>query len=346
MGIKGLPQFLKQYHSDLFKPITENSVLRSRIAIDTGVFMHRFTVNMNCPDEYISRFLQFAQMLQSMEADFVFVFDGKPCLAKGQTLRCRREKRAKTLVALQQKIKDLETEEQKTFDRLVAMANSANDAASGALLGKLQHLRRKRLVLTSRTIPINRGFFYRLQEIFSRENIPYLESDGEAEKACAWLAGAGIVDLVVTEDYDALVCGAPNVLRYWHHHDHYSFPSVISLGSLLSRLNLNYSQFVTVCVLAGSDFAQSPPFVGFRRALSFVSKTNISGENGVAGVFEENYRGFYETTESADKAKRAFEVAQDIFSNDRFPFIRNLLGLFFALVVAALLNLLILGVNK
>jgi 5'-3' exonuclease len=289
---------------------------------------------------------QFAQMLQSMEADFVFVFDGKPCLAKGQTLRCRREKRAKTLVALQQKIKDLETEEQKTFDRLVAMANSANDAASGALLGKLQHLRRKRLVLTSRTIPINRGFFYRLQEIFSREKIPYLESDGEAEKACAWLAGAGIVDLVVTEDYDALVCGAPNVLRYWHHHDHYSFPSVISLGSLLTRLNLNYSQFVTVCVLAGSDFAQSPPFVGFRRALSFVSKTNISGENGVAGVFEENYRGFYETTESADKAKRAFEVAQDIFSNDRFPFIRNLLGLFFALVVAALLNLLILGVNK
>ena len=45
------------------------------------------------------------------------------------------------------------------------------------------------------------------------------EADGEAEKACAWLADTGIVDLVVTEDYDALVCGAPRVLRYWHHHE-------------------------------------------------------------------------------------------------------------------------------
>jgi 5'-3' exonuclease len=337
MGIKGLPQFLKQHHADLFVPVAEATILQSRIAIDTGVFMHRFTVNMHYPDEYISRFLQFALMLRNLRVNYVFIFDGKPCSAKGQTLRNRREKRARNLVMLQQKIRNFEEEERGVFDLLqTSILKSTSTEKDGDFLARLQYLRSKRLVLMSRTIPINRGFFYRLQEIFSRENIPYIEADGEAEKACAWLSSSGLVDLVVTEDYDALVCGSPRVLRYWHHHDHYCVPSIITLQSVLERLGLTYEKFVTVCVLAGSDFAQSPPYIGFRRALSFVT-SDPSGT--VDDVFAAHYQQFYETPELANSARKAFDVAHGIFANARFPFVRNLMGLFFANLVSFLLRI-------
>ena len=347
MGIKGLPQFLKQYFSDLFVPISEADILRSRIAIDTGVFMHRFTVNMHYPDEYIARFLQFAQMLRNLSADFIFIFDGKPCSAKGNALKSRRDKRARNLLFLQQKIKALETEEQQVFRVLVQQSTSTekdgDSRTIAKLLANLQHLRSKRMLLLSRTIPINRGFFYRLQSIFARDNIPYLEADGEAEKACAWLADTGIVDLVVTEDYDALVCGAPRVLRYWHHHDRYCIPSVISLAPVLERLRLTYQQFVTVCVLAGSDFAQSPPYFGFRKALAFV--TSNTSNTTVRDIFDANYRHYYGSSDVADDARKAFEQAHLIFANTKFPFLRNLLGIVVATGIAAILRVAI-SLNK
>ena len=336
MGIKGLPQFFKQYLSDLSVPITESDVLRSRIAIDTGVFMHRFTINMHYPEEYVARFLQFALMLQNLGADFVFVFDGKPCPAKGNTLRFRREKRARGLLVLQEKIQVLERSEVEVYTQILNTDSQALSTIT-ELLDQLDQLRRRRLVLLSRTIPVNRSFFYRLQEVFGRKHIPFFEADCEAEKACAWLAQNGHVDLVVTEDYDALVCGAPHVLRYWHHHDRFCTPTVVSLQSVLTRLSLTYEQFVNVCVLAGSDFAQSPAYLGFRKALSFVSEK--SSTTSIGDVFDSHYLRYYESPETAQVARESFLFAREVFTSTHFPFFRNLLSLLFCVTVSMLLGI-------
>jgi 5'-3' exonuclease len=53
-----------------------------------------------------------------------------------------------------------------------------------------------------------------LKTMFDHFNIPYEEAPGEAEKYCVELCLQKRADVVVTNDADALVHGAPILLRY------------------------------------------------------------------------------------------------------------------------------------
>jgi 5'-3' exonuclease len=115
-----------------------------------------------------------------------------------------------------------------------------------------------------------------LKVIFRELDIPYYDAVGEAEKACAWLACHRFVDVVVTNDYDAVVCGAGRVL--------FNLGSVTSplvelnLDAILFALQLTYLQFVDFCILCGTDFNCSLPRIGPVTALSKI-RTYGSIEN-------------------------------------------------------------------
>lgn len=95
--------------------------------------------------------------------------------------------------------------------------------------------------------------------------VDIIQAPGEAETHCAQLCRRGEFWAVVTEDSDALVCGAPRVLRGacragggW---------TVVSLQASLRELGfVSASQLRWMSALAGTDFHPGLPSIGCVRA--------------------------------------------------------------------------------
>jgi len=270
MGIKGFPQYLNKHFHFLFEAFSESSLKNARVAIDIGGYMHMFTEKMSYPTEYVDRFLAFTDELRRLGVKFVYVFDGIVAISKADTLNERRRKREITNRNIDAKIENLLGEERR-YSALFAESMRSGIGSLLRLLRTLHCIRTERLELLSSKNPVNRRFFYVLEAVFSKHNVPYLVADMEAEKACAWLAVNGHVDIVISEDYDTLLCGAPVMLRRWRSDS--NDPCTVSLAKLLGTMNLSYPDFVTTCVLAGTDFAKPPPSFGFRRAMWSVRET-------------------------------------------------------------------------
>jgi flap endonuclease-1 len=92
----------------------------------------------------------------------------------------------------------------------------------------------------------------------------------EAEQHAADLVKAGIVDAVITDDTDALMFGAAEVImmRKTQADGHKYDGIVYSLPELLASFGLTMTEFVHVCVALGTDFAPKMRGVGPATALT------------------------------------------------------------------------------
>jgi flap endonuclease-1 len=82
------------------------------------------------------------------------------------------------------------------------------------------------------------------------------ETPHEAEALGAVLQTSGLVDAVVTEDSDVLLYDATmlrNALGYKVQ------PSLINGRSVREALGFDREQFIDMCLLCGSDFAETLP---------------------------------------------------------------------------------------
>jgi flap endonuclease-1 len=95
-----------------------------------------------------------------------------------------------------------------------------------------------------------------------RDSLQFHTSEDEAEQECARMCRRGQVEAVLTEDIDALVFGAPVVIRGITTME----PSVLRLGDILRGLEMTPEMFLDVCILSGSDFTPKP--AGFGPATS------------------------------------------------------------------------------
>eukprot|EP00434_Breviolum_minutum_P006075 symbB.v1.2.005353.t1/scaffold301.1/size235092/5 len=94
-------------------------------------------------------------------------------------------------------------------------------------------------------------------ELLRMMGLPVLRAPGEAERLCAQLAQSGYAKAAATEDFDALVFGAPKVLRNLHHGSASpQLPLVqeICLSEILAQLHFSQLEFVDFCILAGCDY--------------------------------------------------------------------------------------------
>ncbi|MEF8781347.1 MAG: flap structure-specific endonuclease, partial [Haloferacaceae archaeon] len=131
----------------------------------------------------------------------VFVFDGGVTDLKSDEVERRREQRE----SAENRLKD---------------ARERGDALAAARL----EARTQRL--TDRIQETTRGLLDRL-------DVPYVEAPAEGEAQCAHMARAGDVDYAGSEDYDALLFGAPLTLRQLTSSGN---PELMDLDATLSAL--------------------------------------------------------------------------------------------------------------
>ena len=272
MGVKGLSQFLRNKYPAVFRHSDLSDYKGLRFAVDVSIFLYKFSYCKDPDDDhlFLEKFLTQYQMFCWYGIKAVYVFDG---LGEHVGKEVERAKRGCQLIrATELRNAKIDALQVSMFDGSVDNVPMLVEAGSTCVNEMPVDVTRRnreigfeidRLRLAVTTVkPIHST---NLKVLFQSHGIPFYEAVGEAEKACAWLASEGVVDVVVSEDYDTLACGAPRLLRNLGSR---KYPLLeLRLDEILLALKLTYVEFVDFCILCGTDFNRSLPLIGPVKAL-------------------------------------------------------------------------------
>ncbi|WP_435347526.1 flap endonuclease-1 [Haloarchaeobius sp. HRN-SO-5] len=176
----------------------------------------------------------------------VMVFDGGPSELKADEIADRREQREK-------------------YESRLEDAREAGDAIEVARLESA----------TQRLTPVIQETS---RELLRLLDVPVVEAPAEGEAQCAHIAKRGDASYVGTEDYDALLFGAPVTLRQLTSK---GAPERMELQATLDDLDITLEQLIDVAILCGTDFNEGVHGYGPKTALKAVRE-----HGDIWGVFE------------------------------------------------------------
>jgi flap endonuclease-1 len=180
----------------------------------------------------------------------VYVFDGKPSPMKLKTLEERKLLRERN---------------EEELERAIAMQD----------VEKIARLKRT----------INRITIEMIEEskhLLEYMGLPYVQAPSEGEAQASVMNGDGIVQAVISQDYDCLLFGAKRVLRNFTIYGRRRIssrniyisvdPEYIDLQENLEILSINRDQLIDIGILVGTDFNDGVRKVGPKTALNLIKK--------------------------------------------------------------------------
>ncbi len=229
MGIKKMLKFLNTNYPNIIKKPNNEDLGGQMIAIDISILLYQvviairnsgadmFTNQGEISSHILGLFNKTINLLK-MNIIPIYVFDGKPPSFKWQTINNRKEIKQKA----SEKLNDEEMNEEE----------------------KIKYFKR--------TVHINKVQIDECIELLEIMGIPYVIAPEEADSQCAELVKCGLADGVLTEDMDIMTFGAKKIYR---NITSYKKDTVeILMDDVLKTLNLNYEQFVELCLLFGCDY--------------------------------------------------------------------------------------------
>jgi flap endonuclease-1 len=229
MGIKKMLKFLNTNYPNIIKKISDEKLGGQMIAIDISILLYQvviairnsgadmFTNQGEISSHILGLFNKTINLLK-MNIIPIYVFDGKPPQFKWQTINNRKEVKQKA----SEKLNDEEMNEE----------------------DKIKYFKR--------TVHINKYQIQECIELLEIMGIPYVIAPEEADSQCAELVKCGIADGVLTEDMDIMTFGANKIYRNLTSYKKETLE--VSMEDVLNTLNLNYEQFVELCLLFGCDY--------------------------------------------------------------------------------------------
>jgi len=121
--------------------------------------------------------------------------------------------------------------------------------------------------LESRTQRLTDTIVETTRELLGLLDVPIVDAPAEGEAQCAHMARRGTVDYAGTEDYDALLFGAPLTLRQLTSNGD---PELMDFDATLETHDLTWEQLVDAAVLCGTDFNEGIPGIGPKTAVSLL----------------------------------------------------------------------------
>lgn len=194
----------------------------------------------------------FYRTINLMEAGIkpVFVFDGKPSELKNRTIEAR--------IMMKEKAK-AELEEARA---------AGNEERVRSLSARTSHLTRE-MVQEARTLLDYMG-------------VPNIVAPSEGEAQASMMSKNGLVDGVVSQDYDCLMFGARRVFRNFTFFGRRKVPGrnmyinvvpeYIDLNENLENLQITHDQLIQIGILVGTDFNSGLYKVGAKTALKLMRK--------------------------------------------------------------------------
>ncbi|MFD1563923.1 flap endonuclease-1 [Haloarchaeobius amylolyticus] len=166
----------------------------------------------------------------------VMVFDGGPSELKDDEIESRREQR-------------------RSYEAQLETAREEGDAVAIAQL-------------ESRTQRLTPTIQETSRELLRLLDVPIVEAPAEGEAQAAHMATRGDADYVGSEDYDALLFGAPLTLRQLTSKGN---PELMDLEATLDHHDLTLEQLIDAAILIGTDFNEGVSGIGPKTALSEIA---------------------------------------------------------------------------
>jgi flap endonuclease-1 len=263
--------------------ITFDDIAGSTVAVDAHNWLYRYlTIVVQYTDESVYTTGDGAEVANLVgaikglpkffEHDLspVFVFDGGVTELKADEVERRREAKA-----------DAEARMEEAIER--------GDGIEAARL-------------EARTQRLTDTILETTRELFDLLDVPVIDAPAEGEAQAAYMARRGDVDLVGTEDYDALLFGAPQTVRKLTTSDD---PELMDFDATLAAHDLTWEQLVDVAILCGTDFNEGVHGIGPATAIDAIHE-----HGDLWGVLEARE----ETVQGADRVRSLFldpDVTED-----------------------------------
>ena len=180
----------------------------------------------------------------------VYSFDGKPYHLKNETLKERKAMKDKNIAELNVAIKNNDTEKIK--------------------------------MLSSRINYITEDIVSESKKLLDLMGVPWVQAPTEGEAQASYMSKTGIVDSVVSQDYDCLLFGAKRVLRNFTLYGRRRIsgtgkfininPEIIDLHENLESIGITQDQLIDIGILVGTDFNPGIRGIGAKTGLSLIKK--------------------------------------------------------------------------
>ncbi len=243
MGVKNLSDLLSLSKIPFKQDRKITDFKNRKIAFDAFNVLYQFLSSIRDPSgrmlmdnegrvtsHLIGLLTRNSQLLQN-GIKIVYVFDGESDPLKGQEIKRRKE------------IKEQAREEyEKAMEE-----------------GDVQRAKQ----LASRITHLTPQMVEDSKKLLEVMGIPVVQAPGEGEAQCAQMTKEGIVDSVASQDYDALLFGAPSLVRNLNLSGKRTLPSgrvitinpeEINLRDLLDGLQITREQLIDMGILLGTDF--------------------------------------------------------------------------------------------
>ena len=301
MGIKSLSTILNQYVKNGMKNITLDTFRGKVIAIDTSIYLYKFTYNTS---DYLEGFTRQILRLLKNGITPLFVFDGKPPDEKREILNDRKEKK-EILVKKKKMIEEFMKERTTPAD-----GNESLKEFMEELKNKTdEHLKNEIAKIKRKIIYITHNDIVKTKKLFDLFGVPHVAANGEAEAFCAVLSKNGLVDGCITEDTDYLASGGHNFIRNFNSNNNNI--SLYKIRDILDDLEVTYEEFIDICILCGCDYTTKITGIGAIKAYKFIKKYGtIEGViNGLAT------NSSYKVQDNFDyKKARSLLKCEDLFN--------------------------------
>lgn len=215
------------------------------VAVDAHNWLYRYlttTVRFTNEDAYttdggteVANLIGIVQGLPKFfEHDLipVFVFDGGVTELKTEEIEARRAQR----------------------ERYEEQLETAREEADTVAISRLE----------SRTQRLTDVIHETTRELLTHLDVPIVEAPAEGEAQAAHMAQSGAVEYVGSEDYDALLLGAPVTLRQLTSSGD---PERMEFEATLEQHDLTWEQLVDIAILCGTDFNDGVDGIGPKTAV-------------------------------------------------------------------------------
>ena len=242
--------------------ITLADLRGKRLAVDANGELYQFLALIRLPDgtplkdahgritSHLSGLFFRVTRLIADGLELVFVFDGRPPAEKATEIARRRAVRQR-------------------YEGEAAAARAAGDHAAAYA----------KSTMTSRLTSEMCG---EAVELLTLLGVPVVQAPSEAEAQAAHIARRGDAWAAASKDYDAVLFGAPRVVRFLTISGREYLPSkgtsrpitpeVIDVARMLDALGITRTQLVDLGLLVGTDFHPGIRGVGPKKALALVTR--------------------------------------------------------------------------
>jgi flap endonuclease-1 len=244
-------------------PITLADLRGKQLAVDANGELYQFLALIRLPDGTPLRdsqgritshlsglFFRTTRLIADFSMRVAFVFDGRPPVEKTVEITRRRAVRER-------------------YEAEAAEARSAGDLARAY----------SKSTMTSRLTP---EMIASAKQLLGFMGLPVVQAPSEAEAQAAHMARRGDVWAAASKDYDALLFGAPRLVRFLTISGREFLPAqrsfrpitpeLIDVQRMLDALGITHPQLIDLGLLVGTDFHPGVNGIGPKKALALVTR--------------------------------------------------------------------------